>query len=511
MKRTWVHTVFQPLTVATMMACLAVSVVQLLQLLVPTWSGAYLTLIVFLAALEAMAASRLTRRYRLRGRDWLSFRAGEWVLILTALKLGSYTTRGIDVLLADITLWRKDLNYVFNPEYIVAILLTLLTWAMATDIERDLTELATPDVGVPINREDIQSRLMGRFFWGGMILMIVAGATRIGVTEILNLAHPPVPGIILNALLYFVLGLLLVSQARLAALHARWKSQDIPTATDIGSRWSRASLGFILLVAVVALLLPTSYSFGLLESIGLILGLVFRTIYYLGALVVFILSLPLLLLLSLLGIGTAPTPPLSLLPAPAPVTPSPEAAGPSPWAVLRSLVFWGVVTGIAIYALRSYVGYREDILRGVRIHPGLLRLWAFLTDLWRQLRGAAADAVEPIRRRLAGTGPGRTAGEQRRLPWRWRRLSSMSPRERVQYYYLSVVHRGERVDRPRRVSETPYEYSASLRRQKPEVEPDLTDLTDAFVEARYSRHTITHEQAGRVRRSWNRIKRILRV
>lgn len=511
MKRTWVQTIFQPLVVATMMACLAMSVVQLLQLLVPTWSGVYLTLIVFLAALEAMAAGRLVRRYRLRGGDWLSFRAGEWVLILLALKLGSYAAWGIDVLLADIALWREDLGFLFTPEYIIAICLTLLTWAMATDIESDLTNLAAPYVGVPINREDIHSRLMGRFFWGGMILMIMAGITRLGMAGILNLAHPPAPGIILNVLLYFVLGLLLVSQARLTALQARWQSQDIHTAADLGSRWSRASLAFIVLVGAVALLLPTSYSFGLLESIGLILGLVLKVLYYIAVLVVFVLSLPFLFLLSLLGLGTAWRPLPSALLTPSPMTPSPEAAGPSLWAAFRSLIFWGLLVGIAIYALRSYVAYRADLLSSTGIYPVLRRLWTFLIDLWRQLRGVAADAIRPIRRRLAWDVPGRAPGDQRRLPWRWRRLSSMSPRERIQYYYLSIVHRAEKVNRARRASETPYEYSASLRRRKPDVEPDLTELTEAFVEARYSCHAITHERAGRVQQSWNRIKQALRT
>lgn len=508
LQRTWVQTIFQPLVVALMMACLAVSVVQLLQLLVPMWSGAYLTLIVFLAALEAMAAGRLVRRYRLQGRELLSFRAGEWALILSALKLGSYVARGTDALLADVALWWEDIGYLLTPEYVIAIFLTLLTWMMATDIGYDLAILARPEVGPWINRESIQSGLMARFFWGGMILLVVAGITRIGVAEILNLAHPPVPGIILNALLYFVLGLLLLSQARLTALQARWHSQGITTAGDIGRRWSRVSLGFVLLLAALALVLPTGYSFGLLETLGLILGAILEFIYFVLGLLLFLLSLPFLLLLSLLGVEPVPR---ALPPATAPsVLPQPRTEGASLWDVLRSLIFWGLVLGIVLYALHSYLGYRQDLLRGIRAYPPLARLWAFLIELWRRLRNAAADAVEPIRHRLARAISGRPVGGERRLLWRWRRLSSMSPRERVQYYYLSIVHRGKRAGRPRQASETPYEYSASLRRQRPEVEPDLTELTEAFIEARYSRHVITDEQAGRVRRNWYRIKQALR-
>lgn len=508
-QRTWVQAVFQPLVVATMMTCLAVSVVQLLHVLVPTWSGVYLTLIVFLAALEAVAAGRLVRRHRLRGRELLGFRAGEWLLILIALKLGSYAAQGVDTLLADITLWREDIGHLFTIEYFVAIFLTLLAWAMATSIESDLTELAVPDVGVPSDREGIRSRLMTRFYQGGLILLIVAGVARIGIAQILNRAHPPVPGMILNALLYFVLGLLLLSQARLTVLQIRWQAQDIPAATDIDSRWSRSSLIFVLLAVIVSLVLPTSYSFGLLESIGLLLGLTLQIVYFLVGLLAFILFLPFLLLTSLLPGEIARRVPQPAFPSLLPAAPSSEAGGPSPLAVLRTLIFWALVLGIVIYALRSYVGYREDILAELRVHPRLRRLWAVLISLWRQLWGAAADAVAPLRRRLPGGMPEGAAASSRRL-WPWRRLASMSPRERIQYYYLSIVRRGRAVGQPRRLSETPYEYSAALRRQKPDVEPELADLTEGFIEARYSRHAITDEQAGLLRQSWNRIKRVLR-
>ncbi|MBS1251269.1 MAG: hypothetical protein MAG451_00301 [Anaerolineales bacterium] len=510
MQRTWVQKIFQPAVVATMMACIVVSVVQLLQLFVPTWSGVYLTSVVFLAALEAPAAGRLLRRRRLGWSERVSFRVGEWVLILIALKLGSYAARSVDALIADMALWQEDIGYFFSVEYIITIGLTLFTWITAADIHENLADLAMPYRGVAIDREAIRSRLVGQFFWGGLMLLIVAGITRIGVAQILNLRHPPVPGIIINALLYFVLGLLLLSQARLMALRARWQIQDIPAVSDVGSRWSRVSLAFILLLAAVALLLPTSYSFSLLESIGVILGFILQSLHMLAGLLVLLLSLPLLFLLSLLPGQAVESPPMLPRSTPPMVPASPEAGGPSWWAVLRSLIFWGVVIGIMVYTLRSYLGYRGELLGEVRTRSWVARLWAFLTELWRRIRHAAGDSVEPLRRRLAELAPEGVDIGARRL-WRWRRLSSMNPRERIQYYYLSFQHRGEKAGRPRRKGETPHEYSGSLRQKKPEVEPDLTQLTDAFIEARYSLHAITGERAGLLHETWNRIKRALRA
>lgn len=511
MDRTWVRTVFQPLIVAAMMACLAVSVVQVLQLFVPTWSGAYLTFIVFVSALEAVAANRLVRRRRLRGKEMLAFRAGEWLLILAALKLGSYTARGLDALLTDFALWQTDLAYLLTIEYIIAIFLTVFTWVMSTEIERDLSELAKPNLGVRINRDQIYSTLVGQFFWGGIILLFAAGVARIGVVELTRLSHPKVTGIILNALLYFVLGLLLLSQARLTALQARWQVQQIPTVTDIGSRWSRTTLAFILLLGVLAVLLPTSYTFGLIESLGMILGYILYVGQLAIGLLLFLVTLPFALLLRLLFGNTGP---LDLSraepPPPMPAPPPSDASGPSILAILRSLIFWGLTIGIVVYALRSYFRYRGDLVGEVQADSWLGRLLAFLTAWWRRLRQAAGRTIEVTRRRLAEVRPRGVGAGELTKPWRWRRLSSMSPRERIQYYYLSIVHRGKKVGRPRQKSETPQEYSASLRQTKPEVEPDLTELTGAFIEARYSHHDVTDEQAGLLRQSWNRIKRALR-
>lgn len=503
---TWARRVGQPLIVAVMMASLAVSVVQLLQLLIPTWSGAYLTIVIFATTLESVVSNRLIRSRRLRGSETLAFRAGEWLLVLIALKLGTYVARGFGALLADLAVWRQDLGALFTVEYLVAIVLTALTWLMASNIEVDLAVVGQPFVGFAVDREAAYSRLLTQFFWGGTILIVTAGITRIGVAQLARLDHPPVHGVVLNALVYFVSGLVLMAQARLTILETRWEAQDVPTASDVSSRWSRASLVFIVLVGVVALVLPRSYSFGLLDSLGMLLSYVVAAATLLFSVLLLLVTFPFALLFRLLGGGASE--PLQFEPPTVPPAIPPTGGEESSLlALLRSLLFWGLVLGIAAYALRSYFKYRTGWL-GAMGGGWLGRLWAALRGIWHDAVRAADWVVQPLRRRLNQPLPELVQSAVPR--WAWRRLASMNVRERIRYYYLSIVQRGERTGRPRQQHETPFEYSAALRHAQPDVEPDLTELTQAFVEAKYSRHTIPDERDTILRASWNRLKRVLR-
>jgi hypothetical protein len=502
----WARRVGQPLIVAAMMASLAVSVVQLLQLIVPTWDGTYLTVVIFLTMLESMASNRLIRRHRLSSGEILAFRAGEWLLVLMALKLGTYAARGVGALLADLAIWRQDPSALFTIEYVVAIVLTATTWLMASNIEVDLAVLGEPAAGLAIDREVVFSRLVTQFFLGGVILILAAGITRIGVAELVRIAHPPVHGVVLNALVYFVLGLLLMAQARLLILEVRWAAQEVPAASDISSRWTRASLVFIVGVGMVALVLPRTYSFGLLESLGIVLGYVLAAATLLFSVLLLLVTFPFALLFRLLG-GTVPQQLQFEPPTVPPALPPAGGEGSPLLAFLRSLLFWGLILGIAVYALRSYFKYRTGLL-GAAGDGWLHRLWAALREMWHAAWRSAGRTLQPLRHRLAERLPQLPQADIPR--WAWRRLASMSVRERIQYYYLSIVQRGQRTGRPRQPHETPFEYSAALRLSRPEVEPDLTELTQAFVEAKYSPHTIPEERDSVLRHSWNRVKRILR-
>ena len=60
-------------------------------------------------------------------------------------------------------------------------------------------------------------------------------------------------------------------------------------------------------------------------------------------------------------------------------------------------------------------------------------------------------------------------------------------------------------------AQTPHEYDATLGPNLPEAQQEMTLLTRAFVEARYSRHAFDRERARRVRAGWQQVKAALRA
>jgi hypothetical protein len=91
-------------------------------------------------------------------------------------------------------------------------------------------------------------------------------------------------------------------------------------------------------------------------------------------------------------------------------------------------------------------------------------------------------------------------------PWRFIRLRGLSTREQIRYFYLSTVRRAGQRGVERGQSETPLEYASDLKSGWPEVEGEVDDLTDAFLEARYSRKSIGDNRLGRIKQTWKLVR-----
>ena len=95
-------------------------------------------------------------------------------------------------------------------------------------------------------------------------------------------------------------------------------------------------------------------------------------------------------------------------------------------------------------------------------------------------------------------------------PWRFVRLNALSPREKVRYFYLSTLKRAEKGGVPRQESETPSEFANDLRLNWPDTSPEIEDLTEAFLVARYSRQPIAETDIPPIKAKWERLKSIIR-
>lgn len=503
----WLESLFRPLVIGVMFACIAVSLVDLVHLVFPAWNGAFLILGCVLAALEAGYSLQLIRAMALRGSDLLRFRIVEIAMFLLLLKIGSYLGDSWADVLRDIQSWPSSPLSIIDLEFVAASILTIISWNVSTQTARDFERLNDP---TPHHFEHISpmESLASRFFWGGGMLLITTGLTRIGIAQLLNLRRPSVPGLVLNVLVYFLLGLVMLGQVRLTSLRRRWRAQEIRVADDLASRWVRYSLAFIGLTACLAFLLPTSYTLGLLDVIGWLLGVVLGIITFIAALLFWLVTLPIAWLLSLVGEGlVAPFPrqPLSQ-PAPGDLAPGPA---PDWFQILRSLVFWALALGMIFYVVRSYV----------RDHPGLGQilsgLWPVrvLRSLWVALQGWWGKWKQAVREHMPHAflhWPGRSATSPER-PWRFFRLGALPPRSQIIYYYLSILGRAAQRGFARRRNQTPYEYEATLEANLPWAQEDMETLTQAFVEARYSPHAVEANQARRIRNHWQRVKAALRA
>jgi len=503
----WLDNLFRPLVIGVMFGCIALSLVALVRLFFPAWNATYLVVGCVLAALEANYSYRLIRARKLRGTDWLRFRVIEIALLLLLLKIGSYLGESWGYVLSDIRSWPYQADRIFDIETMAAFILVMLSWYVSTQTTRDFERLHEPPSHDRYYVPPMDS-LTGRFFWGGVVLLVAAGLTRIGLAQLLNLRRPSVPGLVLNVLVYFLLGLVMLGQVRFATLRKRWQAQETKIADELPRRWVRYSLALIGLAAFLAFLLPTGYTLGLLEVIGWVLAIILTVLSLVATLLFWLILLPFAWLMSLLGVESAPARPIQPLPRSFPSDPG-NAAGPGWLQILKSLVFWVVAVGIVIYVVRSYLRDHPELLENLAA-LGLVRA---LRGLWAALGHWLGGWGETLKGRLPRSWPLHLRRRQAsfRESFGYFRLGRLSPRAQVLYYYLSVLHRAAQQGLPRRPAQTPSEYRATLGPNLPEAYPEMDHLTQAFVEARYSRHPVEQEDASHVRASWQQVKAALRA
>lgn len=495
-----------------MLVCVVVAILQQAAILAPGWNAGYLLPFCFILSLESMYTHRSLDRQTWLDPEWYLYRGTEWVVILVMLKLVMYLVNGLDGLLAEIRLWGRDfLNSFFNNEFLVVAGIAFVVWILANFFSRELAGLegdekllaAERDSGVIVQRSAIRMNLINLIvILGGAITFMTALQSLVYQLRGPEAVAPPTSG--WNVLAYFLLGLLLLSLTQFSILRARWGLASIPISAHLGRRWVTYSLVFLLALSLFVIVLPTRYSVGLLEILQI--GLAFLIGFVNLLLLLF--SLPLLLLLSLFGglFGGSETlenfrPPV--IPPPA------DPVGGSSWIELfKSLVFWVALVAITGLSFYYYLLQNRELagrLRRVSFVNALVQFGGWLRGLlrgWRKTAGAAlAAGMQRLRvRRNPEAGAG----------WGFVNLRRLSPRQRVIFFYLAMVRRGSERGSPRTPAQTPYEYSQALQANFPDVEEDVSGLTEQFVEARYSRHDITPERVGLVQRYWEKIRRALR-
>lgn len=486
----------------------------------PPW---YLAWLVALTTLERLYMYRRSSRVSLFGKDWLVVNGSQWVILLIIIKLTIGLSMGADAFLAEIPKWRVDFaTYFLTPEVFFAILVVGAVWLIAgayadmlDNIGLDASilkhELPVYDAGEQPARE----RLINLIFGTGIVLVLLTAMMRMNLREVFfsdgKLTFSQIPLLEnggASTLLYFMFAMALLSQSQFINLHALWSIQRIPVNREVSGRWALYTFIFLLLIAGITTLLPTSYSLGVLTVLGYLLSVLLAFILFIEQMVVgfvlFLFSLPLLL------IGARPSAPKApVIRMPKPEIPTDAGTNLAWWEASKTAIFWALLAGILLFALITYLRQHEEILdelKKVRGLGWLAKIWSWLTSLFGKVSSGIEQVVEAGRKRLRS----RRSNSADWFNAGFLNLRRLDPRQRVYFFYLAFLRRSDESGLPRRLSQTPSEFAAHLDSALPAAEPDIDALTAAFIEARYTPKPVEPEKANVVKEYWERLKKALR-
>lgn len=511
---------FRALLLAVMMATLAHMFLAAARVFFPDYAPWWFLPGVVLVSLEAAGSTWLRERLELRGQDRLVFHLIEFAVLVLCLRLLTLARLSFSQFRATMAEWAWDPTLVFDLEFVVLLVLLLFLWQAASGSAGDLALLEVRQTDFDPEgrlyrgewaRGDVRAaraRLVGRFFWGGALLLVFVALPRVAFLSQGNLA--PVPAsTLLAAVGYFIAGLALLSQAHLAVMQREWLGQGERVDKEVVSRWPWLSLATIAAVAAVVAFLPTGYTGGVLELLQAVIALFGFVISFIGVLIATLITLPFLIILALLRNES----PLAQAPR---LMPPPELA-PAPsndlswFEAFRMVLFWSLVFAAIGYVLREYLRTHSLWLDDLRRLALLDRLIPWLTALWHALRrqgGAVAQAVTGGVRAIVPRRPAGVAGSGR---WPRLRLRRLSPRGQVQYYYLSHLRRAAQAGYPRHPAQTPNEYATDLTPHLDHQAVDWQRLTEAFVHARYNPDPLSDTEVKSARDAWQRLKRALQA
>jgi hypothetical protein len=512
--------------VAAMMACAATTLVSLLGQFNPDWQPRYLILLCLIVSLDRLYTYRLFRDWMFLSREWLIRLGTEWIILLALTKLMVGLSHGWNAFLAEIPRWQQDFsNNFFDMEFRAILVLVVIAWLVSGNFAALLEEIGPEQIHSSL--WDLQDygigkalparrRLVGQYFSIGTVLVILTAVNRLdlrslfykqSLTLLTDIPSWAFGGA--STLLYFMLGLALLSQTQFISLHVRWNIQHIPVNGKLAKQWAIYSIIFLGLVALAASLLPTGYIMNPLLVLSYLLDQALLVLVWIGQFIFGVYIFILVFISSLFGQPPPaqkdkepPPPPLDLSSLGAAA-----ASGPDWWQIIKTLIFWAVFLGVLFFAVRQYLRQHQDVLDRLRTLPGwrfLVQAWNWLRGMWAQAKTIIVELVESGRERARQLAPWTGFGDG------FMSLRGLDPRQRIYFFYLALVRRGGEKGLPRYRSQTPDEYAAALNAALPDSGDDIHALTQAFITARYSRQPVEAAQAQSAGNTWERIRRALR-
>jgi Domain of unknown function (DUF4129) len=529
--------VIRPLLMALLVTSIALAILAVIEAVVGDKRWSSTAFLFFFIALEAIYTTNWLGQTRQMPIDKTAYRAAELLLLLVITRVATLAIFAEGALdLAQLRGYlQSPLSFFANPPFLVTLLLAFIVWRLAVVLSGLFTELEikdselryrslpaahriahVDDQPIAVSRKYLVDRYMRFWLLGGVVMVIAAGLSTLEQQSEAVLLAPLVsaranlePRILIVLMLYFIIGLWLLSQAKLMQANARWLANDIETDAHTRRTWQRASLLMLLLVFVVAAFLPI----GSTTALSRIVDALILLIFFIANVVIFLLLLPFALLLSLIPGGESG--PLERIQTPLQPLPIESApAEPSAFADTISIIissgFWALLIGAVVLSLLFFLRERRQ-----RVSRGdVLQLWdrivAWFKNTWLLLRGQMQTVQLSLSSLIETEVPPEETAAQTRSRWPFLRIGALSPRDQIRYFYLSVVKRAGARGVKRPAAGTPAEFAEDLKQNWPAAEEELDDLTGAFQKARYSDSPVSSEDIPPVRDTWKTVRRELR-
>ncbi len=499
------------LLISLMMVCLSISVMQFGERLAASqsWNGWYLPVFTWLVSLEAIITSAKIKE--LDSNPRILYHVSEWVIFAILLKVFHYLMVGPEQLWIDLPLWQQNMANFFNGDFLPVLMVMFFAWLLSGSLINDLEELQIEitdlkwELGkLDNNRQAARQRMAEKIFIAGGLMVFITMLTRLDLKVFWG-ETPASQASIANVLVYFLLTLVFLSVTQFSFLRGRWFWNKTPMAPEIGKNWVKYSLIFFAILAALAFILPTRYTFGFLEVLQVLFNLLTQAVIFLFTLITF----PCVWLLSLLGLQPFRTTPAA--PMAPPQLPPVEPLGPPSawWELAKSIFFWALFVGIIVFAFVNFLRQHPGLLKRLLRIPGFHWLVNALQSIWSWVKGVNLQIASTIStgwRRIFRSGSRALRGNIERLM----NFRQLSPRQQVIFYYLRLLDRSKKSGIDRKPYQTPDQFAVELEQFIPDVQQDVHSMTNAFDEARYSDHPIGTEHTSTVQKLWKRIVRRLK-
>jgi hypothetical protein len=542
----WLTSFLRPFLIITLVTCLNIAWIGFLRRFLPMAPAVFFQSLLAIGILTAWVGVITTTwlaQPAQRLQRTAAYRVAEIVLILLLARLILWMTTTPLPSLSEFVL--HPVYSLLDGYFLVAILVAVVAWVMATEFSSNLLELAIQPDEMYVakrssrdvwdtsrggsDRQALMDSFVGRWVTGGVLLILFATGSQLdlAVNGFFAILHQNIdPAVILAAIVYFFVGLLLISQGQLAMLRARWAIEGVPSSDAVARNWP----GYVLIVLLAVGLLAALAPFGGTRYLSLAISVILKGIYIFVFLIIRLFMLLMVLLMALLPFTQAPEPPTRQAFTEAVTTPPPPPP-PAYFAWIGGALFWVVTALLLGYA--AYIYFSGKGLHFERI----ARLWVLLKLRWRRIwqsfrgwRTAHFSKAPSVASSSAAGRGGWRAWLNRFNP------RSLTPEQRVRYYYLAMLEEAARIGAPRRKSETPTRYAPrliatlnskdpapDLAEDSPEIGPEtvhepsldaahavggeVEKLTENFVRIRYAGQVVEETEAGSLETTWQELKR----